>query len=73
MAHIALIGGGRAAAACARKLRACGFDGQLSIFCAENHLPYDRPPLSKSYLKSKSYFKATGWPGKPADLSTKIL
>ena len=54
MAHIALIGGGRAAAACARKLRASGFDGQLSIFCAENHLPYDRPPLSKSYLKQQA-------------------
>ena len=29
---------------------------------AENHLPYDRPPLSKNYLKSKGYLKQQAGP-----------
>ncbi len=45
-----IVGGGLAAAAAARTLRENGYDGRLVIHCAEPHLPYERPPLSKDYL-----------------------
>jgi NADPH-dependent 2,4-dienoyl-CoA reductase/sulfur reductase-like enzyme len=31
--------------------RRAGFEGPLSLVGAEEHLPYDRPPLSKAYLE----------------------
>ncbi|MDA3644187.1 FAD-dependent oxidoreductase [Saccharopolyspora indica] len=30
--------------------RSAGFDGPITLIGAEEHLPYDRPPLSKAYL-----------------------
>ena len=30
-----------------------GFDGNVVLFGAEDHLPYERPPLSKEYLARK--------------------
>jgi len=32
--------------------RAAGFDAPITLIGAEQHLPYDRPPLSKSFLES---------------------
>jgi 3-phenylpropionate/trans-cinnamate dioxygenase ferredoxin reductase component len=46
-----LIGGGLAAGNCARWLRRSGADGPILLVGREPDLPYDRPPLSKSYLK----------------------
>ncbi|GAA1410269.1 pyridine nucleotide-disulfide oxidoreductase [Glutamicibacter uratoxydans] len=54
--HVAIIGGGLAGAKSAEELRAKGFEGAISIFAAEDHLPYERPPFSKDYLQSKSEF-----------------
>ncbi len=54
--HIAIVGGGLAGAKAAEELRARGFKGRLSIFAAEDHLPYERPPLSKEFLQSKTDF-----------------
>lgn len=48
--HVVVIGAGQAGAACVAKLRALGFDGQITLIGAENVLPYQRPPLSKKYL-----------------------
>ncbi|MBS9376006.1 NAD(P)/FAD-dependent oxidoreductase [Rhodococcus sp. B50] len=31
--------------------RKAGFDGSISLVGAEQHLPYDRPPLSKAFLE----------------------
>jgi NADPH-dependent 2,4-dienoyl-CoA reductase/sulfur reductase-like enzyme len=31
-------------------MRATGYDGKITLIGAEDHLPYDRPPLSKSVL-----------------------
>ena len=31
-------------------LRSAGYEGRISLVGAEEHLPYDRPPLSKQYL-----------------------
>ena len=46
-----LIGGGVAAASCARWLRRSGADGSILLVGRESDLPYDRPPLSKGYLR----------------------
>ena len=48
--RIVIVGGGLAAATAATELREQGFDGEISLFAAEAHLPYERPPLSKSVL-----------------------
>jgi 3-phenylpropionate/trans-cinnamate dioxygenase ferredoxin reductase component len=46
-----LIGGGVASANCARWLRKAGADGSILLAGREPDLPYDRPPLSKGYLR----------------------
>lgn len=59
MPTIAIIGGGLAGAKAAQALREQDFDGDVVLFGAEDHLPYERPPLSKDYLagsKSLSEF-----------------
>lgn len=47
---VTVIGAGLAGHSVAKALRAQGFDGRLSIVGAEQHRPYDRPPLSKEFL-----------------------
>ena len=49
-----LIGGGLAAATCAATLRAEGADGSILVVGREPDPPYDRPPLSKDYLRGES-------------------
>jgi 3-phenylpropionate/trans-cinnamate dioxygenase ferredoxin reductase component len=49
----ALIGGGLAAANCARWLRESGADGSIVLIGREQDLPYNRPPCSKGYLQGK--------------------
>ena len=53
MAHIVVVGGGQAAASLVAKLRTDGFDGAITLFSAEPVPPYQRPPLSKAYLKGE--------------------
>jgi 3-phenylpropionate/trans-cinnamate dioxygenase ferredoxin reductase component len=48
-----IIGGGLAGAKAVEALRDSGFDGQIIFFAEEQHLPYERPPLSKEYLAGK--------------------
>ncbi len=48
-----LIGGGLAAANCARWLREEGADGSVLLVGREPDPPYNRPPLSKGYLQGK--------------------
>ena len=45
-----MVGGGLAAASAVDELRSNGHDGTIEVFCAEPHLPYERPPLSKGVL-----------------------
>ena len=47
---VAVVGAGLAAAHAVEALRAGGYDGHRSLFGAEPHRPYERPPLSKGYL-----------------------
>ena len=48
-----LIGGGLAAANCARWLREEGSEGSILLVGREPDPPYNRPPLSKGYLQGK--------------------
>jgi 3-phenylpropionate/trans-cinnamate dioxygenase ferredoxin reductase component len=48
-----IVGGGLAAAKLAETLRAKDFDGTVTLIGAEEHLPYERPPLSKDHLAGK--------------------
>jgi 3-phenylpropionate/trans-cinnamate dioxygenase ferredoxin reductase component len=50
---IVILGGGLAGAKAAEALRANDFDGQIVLIAAEQHLPYERPPLSKEFLAGK--------------------
>ncbi|MCX7645731.1 MAG: FAD-dependent oxidoreductase [Rhodobacteraceae bacterium] len=50
MPHVAIVGAGQAGASLAAKLRALGWDGEITIFGEEPVPPYQRPPLSKKYL-----------------------
>ncbi|KHL18781.1 UNVERIFIED_CONTAM: hypothetical protein LK11_04980 [Mumia flava] len=45
-----VVGSGLAGFHTARALRTAGFGGTLTVLGAEQHPPYDRPPLSKAYL-----------------------
>jgi 3-phenylpropionate/trans-cinnamate dioxygenase ferredoxin reductase subunit len=61
-----LIGGGIAAASCARWLREEGADGSILVVGRELDPPYTRPPLSKGYLtgqqsKEDALFRPAGW------------
>lgn len=51
---IVIVGGGQAACQLAASLRQMGYAGILKMFTEEHHLPYQRPPLSKDFLKSTS-------------------
>src|SRR5215210_8722968 len=46
-----IVGGGIAAASCAETLRAEGAEGSILVVGREPDPPYDRPPLSKGYLR----------------------
>ncbi|MCV7416357.1 FAD-dependent oxidoreductase [Mycolicibacterium litorale] len=51
---ILIVGGGLAAARTAEQLRRSNYPGQVTIVSDEDHLPYDRPPLSKEVLRSET-------------------
>ncbi len=51
--HI-IVGAGLAGAKAAETLRAEGFDGRLLLIGEEDARPYERPPLSKEYLRGEA-------------------
>jgi len=53
-ATFVIIGAGLAGAKAAETLRAEGFDGRLVLLGDEPERPYDRPPLSKAYLRGEA-------------------
>lgn len=64
--NIVIVGGGQAGAQAAFSLRQWGYDGEISLVCDEPAPPYQRPPLSKAYLKGEMpedrlYFKPAAW------------
>jgi 3-phenylpropionate/trans-cinnamate dioxygenase ferredoxin reductase subunit len=51
--RVVIVGGGLAAAKTAEALRDEGYAGSIVLFAAEPHVPYERPPLSKGFLKGE--------------------
>jgi 3-phenylpropionate/trans-cinnamate dioxygenase ferredoxin reductase subunit len=49
-----LIGGGMAASHCAKELRDRGAEGSVLLVGREPEPPYERPPLSKEYLRGEA-------------------
>jgi len=50
---IVIVGAGLAGGTAATELREQGYDGEVVVIGAEEHPPYERPPLSKGYLLGK--------------------
>jgi 3-phenylpropionate/trans-cinnamate dioxygenase ferredoxin reductase subunit len=48
--QVVIVGAGAAGLTAAEALRNRGYDGTLTLIGDEQHLPYDRPPLSKQIL-----------------------
>lgn len=64
--NIVVIGGGQAGAQAVQSLRQFGYEGAITIVGDEAALPYQRPPLSKAYMKGelaedRLYFKPAAW------------
>lgn len=64
--NVVIIGGGQAAAQACASLRQYGFAGKITLIGEEAALPYQRPPLSKAYMKGelaeeRLYFKPESW------------
>jgi 3-phenylpropionate/trans-cinnamate dioxygenase ferredoxin reductase subunit len=63
---LVIIGGGKAGGTAAATLREEGFSGPVVVISAEPGIPFGRPPLSKTYLRSAEdledwYIKPAGW------------
>ncbi|WP_281451971.1 NAD(P)/FAD-dependent oxidoreductase [Paenarthrobacter nitroguajacolicus] len=52
-ADVLIVGGGQAGAQTALSLRAEGFEGSITILDAGQQLPYERPPLTKAYMRGE--------------------
>ena len=62
MENLLIIGAGQAAIQCISTLKKEGYSGSITLVGEEEHLPYQRPPLSKGFLedsvnKERLYFK----------------
>ncbi|HEX8092866.1 NAD(P)/FAD-dependent oxidoreductase [Jatrophihabitans sp.] len=68
MRRIAVVGGSLAGLSAARALRKQGYDGSLVLISDETGPPYDRPPLSKSFLAGGVSEAAIGLLGAGEDL-----
>jgi 3-phenylpropionate/trans-cinnamate dioxygenase ferredoxin reductase component len=63
---VVIIGGGVAGGSAAATLRDEGFDGPVTLISREPGIPFGRPPLSKTYLRSEEdlevwYVRPAGW------------
>jgi 3-phenylpropionate/trans-cinnamate dioxygenase ferredoxin reductase subunit len=72
---IAVVGASLAGLSTVRALRAEGYEGSITVIGAEAHEPYDRPPLSKEFLKDGLDVGALalGTPEEYQDLDAKWL
>jgi len=64
--RIVIVGASLTGASAAVALRDGGFDGSVTLVGAETHPPYERPPLSKEYLRGeapieKAFVKSPEW------------
>ena len=51
--RVVIVGGGSGGDAAAFALRKKGFDGEVTILSADHDRPYDRPYLSKEFLRGE--------------------
>ncbi len=62
---VLVVGGGLAGASAISTLRAQGFDGRITLLGEEPLPPYERPPLSKEYLRGEaaepSFVRPAAW------------
>ena len=66
---VVVVGGGLAGFRFAQSLRDAGYDGRVTIVSDEEHLPYDRPPLSKQLLAGTYTEEQCALPGDAPDVS----
>lgn len=52
--HVAIVGAGHAGGSAATLLRQYGFAGRITLLGEESEPPYQRPPLSKAWLKGEA-------------------
>jgi 3-phenylpropionate/trans-cinnamate dioxygenase ferredoxin reductase subunit len=52
---IVIVGGGHGGSQAAASLRSDGYDGPLTLVTTERDVPYQRPPLSKAFLKDPKH------------------
>jgi 3-phenylpropionate/trans-cinnamate dioxygenase ferredoxin reductase subunit len=72
---VIIIGAGHAGGAAAFELRRAGFDGPITLIGGEAYPPYQRPPLSKAYLKGDAgaddlFLRGPDW---YEDTNTKLI
>ena len=67
-----IVGAGLAGAMAAQTLREEGFDGRLVLIGDEPERPYERPPLSKDYLRGESRGEALRPRGRASTASNEI-
>ena len=60
-----IVGGGKAGGTAAATLRDEGFNGPVVLVSREPGIPFGRPPLSKTYLRSEE--DLTDWYVRPPD------
>ena len=53
MSGVIIVGGGQGGYQAAASLRTEGYEGPITIFSEEPHIPYQRPPLSKAFVLGK--------------------
>jgi len=51
--RVVIVGAGQAGLTASMELRKQGWDGEIHLVGEEEHLPYQRPPLSKGYLSGE--------------------
>jgi 3-phenylpropionate/trans-cinnamate dioxygenase ferredoxin reductase subunit len=52
--HVVIVGAGHAGGTAAALLRQYGFEGPITVLGEEPYQPYQRPPLSKAWLKGEA-------------------
>ena len=55
--RVVIVGAGLCGGNAAAALREEGFDGEITLIGAEDRPPYNRPPLSKGYLRGQDRFE----------------
>ncbi|WP_297610138.1 NAD(P)/FAD-dependent oxidoreductase [Nocardia sp.] len=52
--HVLIVGAGLAGLRTAEELRRAGYEGEITLLGDEDRAPYDRPPLSKQFVRGET-------------------